>query len=312
MREVAKAAAEDSPQVGRRVLRTVLGMAFFATMAVSGAVAADQSREQAIQIVMQIQRADYEGDRAALKRLHRELGPFLANKDIAVRIAYWRGFALWRRAINGFNDAAPPDELREDLKQALDEFNEAAQHDPGFEDAKVGALSCAGLIGATLIQNNPARLQDADVQGWWARVRQLTTEAQAIDPENPRLLWAMGPNVWHIPVERGGGPAKAMELYEKGLDVIRKQKRSSNDPLEPSWGEPELLMSLAWSNLNRATPDPNSAERYARSALAIVPHWHYVRDILMPQIREAKAKQQPELVSSNRKLRSGVRIELKE
>jgi uncharacterized protein YciI len=62
------------------------------------------------------------------------------------------------------------------------------------------------------------------------------------------------------------------------------------DTLEPSWGEPELLMSLAWSNLNRTTPDLNAAEQDAQAALKLVPYWHYVRDILMPQIRAAHAK----------------------
>jgi hypothetical protein len=60
--------------------------------------------------------------------------------------------------------------------------------------------------------------------------------------------------------------------------------------LEPSWGEPEVLMSLAWSNLNRATPDLTAAENYAKAALQIVPYWHYVRDTLMQQIRDAKIK----------------------
>jgi hypothetical protein len=36
----------------------------------------------------------------------------------------------------------------------------------------------------------------------------------------------------------------------------------------------------------------NAAERYARSALEIVPYWHYLRDILLPQILAAKAKAQ--------------------
>jgi len=100
----------------------------------------------------------------------------------------------------------------------------------------------------------------------------------------------MGPNVWVIPVEHGGGQAKAMELYEKGLEAIRNHKPTASDPLEPSWGEPELLMNLAYSNLNRTTPDLNAAEQYARSALALVPYWHDVRDILIPMIETAKAK----------------------
>jgi len=57
-----------------------------------------------------------------------------------------------------------------------------------------------------------------------------------------------------------------------------------------TWGEPELLMNLAWSNLNRTTPDLNAAEQYAQAALKLVPYWGYVRDILMPQIRAAQAK----------------------
>jgi hypothetical protein len=49
-------------------------------------------------------------------------------------------------------------------------------------------------------------------------------------------------------------------------------------------------MNLAWSNLNKTTPDVRAAENYATQALALVPHWHYVRDILMTQIRNAKGK----------------------
>jgi hypothetical protein len=78
-------------------------------------------------------------------------------------------------------------------------------------------------------------------------------------------------------------------MYETALVTIRKNKASS-DPLEPAWGEPELLMNLAWSDLNKTTPDLNAAEQNARAALAIVPYWHYVRDILMKKIQDAKAK----------------------
>jgi hypothetical protein len=74
------------------------------------------------------------------------------------------------------------------------------------------------------------------------------------------------------------------------LEAVRNHKRDVVDPLEPSWGEPEQLMSLAWSNLNRTTPDLNAAEQDAQAALKLVPYWHYVRDILIPQIRAAQAK----------------------
>ncbi len=53
---------------------------------------------------------------------------------------------------------------------------------------------------------------------------------------------------------------------------------------------PALAHEHARDRLGRATPDLDAAESNARAALAIVPHWHYVRDILLPQIREAKTK----------------------
>jgi hypothetical protein len=275
--------------IGRKL--RVLCVLFGLLMTAQSALAADQQREQVVTIVTQIQRADYEGDRAALKRLHEELAPSTKDKKLAARIQYWRGFALWRRAINGFNDDVNEVELRDDLKQALNEFNEAATEDTAFADAKIAALSCVSLIGYTLIRNNPARLQDADVQELWTKGRQLRKEIEAIAPENPRLLWVVGPNLWATPPERGGSQTKVMDMYQKGLETIRKNKTSASDPLEPSWGEPELLMNLAWSNLHRTTPDLNAAEQYANSALSIVPYWHYVKDILLPQIRDAKKKQ---------------------
>lgn len=83
-----------------------------------------------------------------------------------------------------------------------------------------------------------------------------------------------------------------MEMTKKGLEAARKEKGVKSDPLEPSWGEPELLAALAWANLHRTTPDLNAAEENARSALTLVPYWHYVRDILIPQIQAAKNKSQ--------------------
>ena len=247
--------------------------------------ASDASREQVIQIVTKIQRADYEGDRSALKSLYTELAPVSGNEKLASRVRYWRGFALWRRALNGFNGSVTPKELEDDLNQAVEEFNQSSNVDPDFVDAKIGALSCLSNL-LYLNQKNSARVQELVAQA-----QPLSKEAQAAAPDNPRLLWVLGPNRWYAPPERGGGQDKAIELYQKGLESVRKHKPDTSDPLQPSWGEPELLMNLAWSNFHRTTPDLNAAEQYAREALRQVPYWHYVRDTLLPQIQEAKLKQ---------------------
>jgi uncharacterized protein YciI len=242
------------------------------------------SRDSIVQIVTQIQRADYEGDRPALKRLHDDLSPIPEDKKLASQVLYWRGFALWRRAINGFNETPTPNDLEEDLTQAVTDFKDAIARDPAFVEPKIGAGSSLGYL-MYLSRKDPTRIQELIQQS-----SPLLKEAMAAAPDNPRLLWVLGPIRWSSPPERGGGQDKAFEIYNKGLEAARSQKRDVRDPLEPSWGEPELLMSLAWSNLNRITPDLNAAEQDAQAALKMVPYWHYVRDILMPQIRAAQAK----------------------
>ncbi len=235
-------------------------------------------------IVQQIQRADYEGDRPTLKRLHDQLIPIPEDNKLASRLLYWRGFALWRRAINGFNESPTPKDLEEDLTQAVTGFKDAIARDPAFVEPKIGAGSSLGYL-MFLHKNDPTRYQELLQQS-----SPLLKEVMATAPDNPRLLWVLGPIRWSSPPERGGGQDKAFEIYNKGLEAVRKQKRDESDSLEPSWGEPELLMNLAWSNLNRTVPDLNAAEHYAQAALKLIPYWHYVRDILLPQIHAAQAK----------------------
>jgi len=262
------------------LMPVILMSLFFAA-----ATPANDAPEQAARIVAQIQRADYEGDRAAMQRGYDALKPFLEDQKLASRIRYWRGFAQWRRAINGFNDSVDPKELARDLNTALDEFKAAIELDPKFVDAKVGIISSLGFL-LFADRQDEARKKE--------RIEQILAtekEASSMAPDNPRLIWVHGPILWNSPPERGGGQDKAIQNYQRGLEACSKIK-TSDDPLEPSWGKPELMMSLAYCYLNTNSADVNAAERYARNALEIVPHWHYVRDILLPQIVAAKAKLQ--------------------
>jgi len=255
----------------------------FISLSFAAATAANDDREEAARIVARIQRADYEGDRAAMQRGYDELKPFMENEKLASRIRYWRGFAQWRRAINGFNDAVDAKEQEKDLNTALDEFEIALEKDPNFVDAKLGMISCNGFLLFVEPKDEAHRKERID------RILALEKEATAMAPDNPRLTWVRGPILWNTPPERGGGQDKAIENYQRGLEICSKIKMT-DDPLEPSWGKPELMMSLAYCYLNMKPDDVNAAEVYARAALEIVPYWHYLRNILLPQILAAKAK----------------------
>jgi hypothetical protein len=266
-----------------RAIATVLVATFVSLPVVQGTPANDTG-EQAARIVAQIQRADYEGDRTAMQRGYDDLKPYSEETDIASRIRYWRGFAQWRQAINGFNDSVDPKELEQDLKTAVEEFKIASEKDPKFVDAKVGMISCLGYLAFMNRKEDQARAKELVGQ-----IMPLVKEADEMAPDNPRLIWVHGPIFWNTPSDRGGGQDKAIANFERGLEICSKLK-PTGDPLEPSWGKPELMMSLAYSYLNKKPGDIDAAERYARSALEIVPCWHYVRDILLPQILAAKAE----------------------
>jgi hypothetical protein len=255
------------------------------TLAFSLAVyaAADNPREHVTQIVSQIQRADYEGDRATLKKCYDELTPFVETKELASRIRYWRGFARWRDGINAGNETVDPNEMEKLFLSGADEFKAALAIDPNFVDAKVGLISCLGYV-VYFHRNEKERAQEM-VKPIYA----LVSEAKAAAPDNPRLLWVMGPILFYTPPEKGGGIDKVIENYERGV-AICSQLEPPSDKLEPSWGKPELLMNVAYTYMTKNPPELDKAERNAREALAIVPYWHYVRDILLPQIAQAKTK----------------------
>jgi hypothetical protein len=205
-----------------------------------------------------------------LQQLYARLAGFPQDEHVR----YWRGFALWRKTINGFNSPNDPKERARDAEQAVREFEGA-----GIE-GRIATVSCVQML-FYLARNDKARTEELA-----GRFKGFYRETLAAAPENPRLMWIQGAQLWYE-----GKPAEAMALYERALAIVRKEK--AKHPLDPAWGEPELLMSLAWGSLNidKEKPDVAAAERYANQALSRVPHFRYVRDTLLPQIKAAKEQQ---------------------
>jgi hypothetical protein len=265
-------------------MNTILWNAALLLLSTPQAPAAnDTDTVRVIDLVKQVQKADYEGNRAALAKLHEDLAPFVQSPKLRSRVEYWRGFALWRRSLNGFNEGAAPAELERDLLQAVADFRASANADPAFPDARVGEASC--LVNSSFLKMNSDKDRAREL---YLQSAAALNAAKAANPDNPRLLWVQGANQWYGRPEQGGGQALAFATYERGLKIARGEKPKGAHALDPSWGEPELLMNLAFAHLNAATPNTALAETYAREALALVPYWHYVRDILLPQIQKAK------------------------
>jgi len=144
-----------------------------------------------------------------------------------------------------------------------------------FADAYAGDAAVHGLIAAYSL-SDPA-VMNHEVETFQSRIRR----ALELDPGNPRVLWIEAVPYAVLPKERGGDVAKAIELYQRMLENAGPLEPDS--PL-PDWGRAEALMSLANANLVKPLPDVQRAAEEARAALRLEPEWHYVRDVLMPNI----------------------------
>ncbi len=116
--------------------------------------------------------------------------------------------------------------------------------------------------------------------------------------DNPRALWIKGGYEFYqasAPPPRGGDFGKAAATLRHGLACAWREAASAPNrpPWAPAWGGPENLMNLAYLYSHIPKPERAAALAYAEGAVTAVPEWHYVRDVLLPQIEALPAPPAP-------------------
>jgi hypothetical protein len=234
---------------------------------------------QLVALKAQVMSADYRGDLAELARLRDRAARLADDPKLGYLARYWAGFASWRLAING--TGMTPAELKAHMEKATADFDAAIRLRDDFADAYAAASMCHAWLAfvAKDPATTPRHAESSKRQG--ARAKELA-------PGNPRVLWMEGARLFYTPVDFGGNPQRAIEVYRQ-MAAASEGAAAPDSPL-PDWGKPEALMSLANAHLGPATLDLAAAAAEAQEALRLAPEWHYVRDILIPMI-EARRKQ---------------------
>lgn len=272
---------------GLAAMAAVAGVAAIAAVGATGKAArpaASRTETRLGELAAAVLSSDYRGDRAELARLDEELGHLDAGALNDYR-DYWRGFALWRRAMNGFNENPAPGDLDADLVKALERFQSALARHPDWDEVKSAMLGAFGnriYLAGSDAEKRKKLLEDAGAYYKWV---------MAYEGENPRVLWIKGGMQMIVPSASGGDWTKAAATLRQGVASAWKEASSSVSapPWAPTWGGAENLMNLAYLHSHLPTPDRATALAYAEGALTKAPEWHYVKDVQLPQIEALSA-----------------------
>jgi len=240
---------------------------------------ARKSEARLADLAAAVLKADYRGDRAELARLDAELSRLDARPLTEYR-DYWRGFALWRRAMNGFNETPTPDDLGAALEKAVARFRASLETRPEWIEARLAMVGCWGNL--IYLAGKDEGKRKAILDEGVPTFRWLMENAG----DNPRALWIKGGMEMGAPPPTGGDYAKAASTARHGVACAWREALTGATPPAwvPTWGGPENLMNLAYLYSHGPKPDRALALAYAEGALTAVPEWHYVRDVLLPQI----------------------------
>jgi hypothetical protein len=253
-----------------------------AVLVLSGqAPPAASDAERLVALAGAVRAADYRGERAELRRLVTALDS-IQDPGLRAYRAYWQGFAQWRRALNGFNESPWPADLSDDLESAVTSFRAARAERPDWIEARIGIVGCQGSLLFLASKDRPR--QEKILAEYVPLFKQMATEGA----ENPRALWLVGGSQLAAPPPYGGDAAKAAATLRRGLAAAGCSASQSVElpAYEPTWGGPENMMSLAYLYSHSDLRDRGAALTYAQAALACVPEWHYVRDVLIGQIHQ--------------------------
>ncbi|PWT78990.1 MAG: hypothetical protein C5B59_00635 [Bacteroidetes bacterium] len=77
------------------------------------------------------------------------------------------------------------------------------------------------------------------------QAHQALEKGMALDPNNPRLYYLQGESVYNTPAAFGGGKDKAKPIFEKAIELFKKEQPK---PLYPRWGLERSEEMLAHCN----------------------------------------------------------------
>ena len=172
-----------------------------------------------------------------------------------------------------------PTDLKEDLLAAISSFKSALARVQTGSKRRSASWAARGALIFLAGQDKVER--DKVLAEYIPVMKDLMANGN----ENPRALWLIGGMQLQAPPPTGATRSRRLRPCRRA-SRRRAARRSSSSraPYDPTWGGPENLMNLAYLYSQGNVQNRELAMAYAEGALVAAPEWHYVRDVLFPQI----------------------------
>ncbi len=232
--------------------------------------------------VAEIQRAAIEQDLEALSSARDTLRAAIdeaeAEAEVEVdaadklRLRYAHAFASWKLA---GGEPQGSKTYKAYLKDAEKPLEEVLAQNPEHAEAQALYASVNGWL----------------ITGMWSGMRRgpradkALKKARELAPENPRVAMHQGVSRLFRPGMFGGGLDKAEAELTEALDLFEKE------PAEKAWPNGGHAEILAWmGQVMFRKGEMNKAREYYERALELEPNYHWVLQVLLPQLEAAATK----------------------
>ena len=165
----------------------------------------------------------------------------------------------------------------EHLKTTVEHLRKATEINPQAAEAYALLSSAYGRqIGL-----NPAK---GIVLG--RRAQKALKKAVQLAPDNPRVVLCMAIRDFNTPGMFGGSKEKGLQGFQRAAELFAEEEPT--DPIHPAWGHSR---TYAWLGLAYQDQGELALARAAfAKALAINPHFSWVKNVLLPGLEKAVAK----------------------
>ena len=221
--------------------------------------------------------ANYRNDQAGLRSAIAVLQPLVKTHDEAAYANYYLWFAYWALGASQVQEKDMAGAL-ESGKLGLEHARlgvAARESDPEFQTALANALIVVGFLDRPQWKNILTEL--------------MAVRRRAVDlgPDNPRVAMMDAGVIFNTPPESGGSRERGVARWEEALKLFEVEVAAKTiDPIAPRWGHALAYGWITGLYLGMNPPQKENARNAAETALRMRPDFWFVREQVLPRLRE--------------------------